>query len=317
MTRLIYPLGPRALALALASSLAACAGATGSAGGAEDGSSNSRQGKRGKAEQRAAEETGGDTSDATTPSLPLPKAGIQGTERRALSAEVSLVLEAPDGAAGGISEKGFSLSEERRVMVEAVGSDAITKLSLLYGKRETRGLEGWTPLPTQNNGYTVEGDGSSITILQDGKNPTGATEREVIEAEYGFVGRPHPLLVAVARSKGGEPQRLDEAGRVALLGHNPEITLEEVTVEFGSADTFEGRATLAVEVTVKGSLPDGSLSYSFDLTGTAQIDATTGWITRLELAGNLIPKGTLRAKGRELKAGGKGKIEMNRSTEIQ
>jgi len=314
MTRLVRTLGLGCITLALATLAAAC-GASSSGGGADDPSSQGRRGKRAAAggEEAAVQEGGGEA----VPVLPLPKAGVKDAEHRTLSAEVSITFETMDGSTGGISEKGFSLAEDRHVMVEAVGKSAMTKLSILYGKRETKGLEGWSPLPTQNNGYTVAGQGGTPEVLQNGKNPVGEEESTVVLAEYGYVGGPHPLLLAIERSKEGEAQLLDAAGQVALLGYNPEITVEKAEVSFSSAGEVGGRSSLSVEVVVEGSLPDGPLRYEFDLAGTAQVDATTGWVTDLTLTGQLVPTGKMTMKGRELKASGKGKIEMKRTATFE
>ncbi len=314
MTRQVRNLGLGCFTLVLAALATGC-GASSSSGGADDPSS---QGRRGKRAATGADEVAGDTGDgATTPTLPLPKAGVKDAEHRSLSAEVSLTFETTDGSTGGISEKGFSLAEDRHVMVEAVGETAVTKISILYGKRETKGLEGWSPLPTQNNGYTVAGQGGTPEVLQNGKNPVGDEESKVVLAEYGYVGGPHPLLLAIERSKDGEAQALDAAGQIALLGYNPEITVDKAEVSFGSAGEVGGRSSLSVEVVVAGSLPDGPLRYAFDLAGTAQVDATTGWVTELALAGQLVPTGKMTMKGRELKASGKGKIEMKRTASFE
>jgi len=314
MTQLARYLGFGCFTLALAALGAACS-ASSSGGGADDPSSQRRHGKRAASsvEEGSAEAAGGEA----VPVLPLPRAGVKDAEHRSLSAEVSITFETVDGSTGGISEKGFSLAEDRHVMVEAVGKTAVTKISILYGKRETKGLEGWSPLPTQNNGYSVEGQGGTPEVLQNGKNPAGEDEAKVVLAEYGYVGGPHPLLLAIERSKGGEAQQLDAAGQAALLGHNPEITLEKVEVSYGSAGEVGGRSSLSIEVAVQGSLPDGPLRYEFDLTGNAQVDATTGWVTELALAGQLVPTGKVTMKGRELKASGKGKIEMKRTASFE
>ncbi len=314
MTRLVRNLGLGCFTLALAALATGC-GASSSGGGADDPSS---QGRRGKRATTSADEVAGAAGDGeATPTLPLPKAGVKDSEHRSMSAEVSLTFETTDGSTGGISEKGFSLAEDRHVMVEAVGETAVTKISILYGKREAKGLEGWSPLPTQNNGYTVTGQGGTPEVLQNGKNPVGEEESTVVLAEYGYVGGPHPLLLAIERSKDGEAQALDAAGQIALLGYNPEITVDKAEVSFGSAGEVGGRSSLSVEVVVEGSLPDGPLRYAFDLTGTAQVDATTGWVTELALAGQLVPTGKMTMKGRELKASGKGKIEMKRTASFE
>ncbi|MBN2192852.1 MAG: hypothetical protein JW751_08540 [Polyangiaceae bacterium] len=314
MRRLGRNVGFGMVALALALSGTAC-NSSSTGGGADDPSGKRHRGGPGRSDDET--DPGKVEGGEATPDLPLPKAGVQGEENRSLGAEVSLTFETADGSTGGMSEKSFSLAEDRRVMVETVGEAAVTKVSVLYGKRETKGLEGWSPLPTENNGYTVEGTGSTPKVLQNGKNPAPDAEAKVVAVEYGYVGSPHPLLASIARSRDGGAQDLDAEGQAALLGYNPEIKIAQAQVTFDADEEVNGRSSVAVAVSLKGSLPDGTLNYEFDLTGSAHVDATTGWITDLSLQGQLVPTGKVKVKNRELTASGKGKISMKRTSTIK
>lgn len=227
-----------------------------------------------------------------------------------MGAKVTFELKQPDGNVAGISDKGWSFAEDRRVRIEQVGDRAVTKVSILYGKREAKGLDSWTSLPTEGQGYEVSEDQG---VLFAGKKAASDEENEIVMAEYGYMGKPNPLAVAIYRAKDtGEAQTLSPAAHRLLIGHIPEIKTKAVTLEH-----VETNGALSnIKVNFVGSIPDGELSYEFDLSGQAQVDTPTGWVRQMDLAGEVRATGTITAKGKKLKADGKGEMTFGRSGTI-
>jgi len=289
------------------------------AGGGPESPAKSGKGKKSKkagGDESAASE-GDDGAVEEIPDLPLPKAGVQGEENRSMGAKMSFTLEDDTGAAAGLLDKGWSLAEDRRVLVDKVGETAVTQYSILYGERKTSGLQSWSKLPTEGKGYTVARKGGSLSVLDNGKKEATAEEREVVQAEYGFMGKANPLGLAIAKAAEDGEQSLEPPAYRFLLGYIPEITFDSVTIAHSGDTDVGGREAYELDVTVAGKIPDGDIIYTFEINGPAVVDATTAWCTSLALEGPLEISGKIRVKGKQMTAHGKGSLKMERKATIR
>ncbi len=314
--------GKRAILLgsvvAVSLGLIGCGGGTSTSGGPDSPAQPARP-KKGKKHQSGDEAGSSDEVSGTAaevPDLPLPKAGLQGEENRSMGAKMSFTLQDDSGAAAGLLDKGWALAEDRRVMVDQVGETAVTQYSVLFGERKTSGLDSWTKLPTEGKGYTVARKSGSLTVLDNGKKEATAEERKVVEAEYGFIGHPNPLQLAIAKSETDGEQQLEPAAYRFLLGYVPEISIESVTIAHQGETEVGGRPAHELEVTVTGKIPDGAITYTFDITGPAVVDETTGWPSTLNLEGSLQISGKVTVKGKQMTASGKGSLKVERKAKI-
>ena len=298
----------------VAGAIAACAGGTTTSGGPD--SPRSRKGKS-ATKADSGEETSDEAASEDIPDLPLPKPGVQGEENRSMRAQIDLTLKDETGASAGLLGKNWSLAEDRRVMVETVGDHAVTKYSVLYGQRQVSGLEGWSPLPTEGKGYTIASDGGSVTVLDNGKKPASGEEEKVVLAEYGSVGHPNPLLVAVSQAAANGPQTLKPAAYSLLVGYTPEIDIRRVAITHEGEDSEAGRDVQRLQVDFEGSMADGGITYVFDISGPATVDASTGWVMDLKLAGDLKVSGKLKVKTKQVEALGTGKLEFARTAKLR
>lgn len=307
--------------ISLALSVPACGGAAASGSGADSPAEGGgkKHGKRGddaaSAGTESAAESGSDAVEAGEPAL--PEEGVQGEENRSMGAKMSLTLKDDSGAAAGMLDKSWALAEDRRVMVEKVGKTAVTQYSVLYGERQTRGLEGWSKLPTEGKGFTIVHQGGALAILDNGKTDATAEERKVVEAEYGFVGSANPLKLAIAKAEAGGEQALEPEAYRFLLGHVPEITISSVKIAHQGNKESGGRAVQELEVTAVGSIPDGDITYTFEIKGPATVDAKTGWPTSLVLEGKLEVAGKVTVKKKEMAASGTGQLKLERHAKIR
>jgi hypothetical protein len=305
--------------LAISLCLSVGCSSTTAAGGPDSptGSGKSQKGKKAKRGGGDVSTDGGDSAPAELPDLPLPKPGVQGEENRSMGAKMSFTLQDESGAAAGLLDKGWSVAEDRRVMVEKVGETAVTQYSILYGERKTSGLDSWTKQPTEGKGYTVARKEGSLTVLDNGKQPASAEERKVVEGEYGFIGKANPLQLALEQAKDGEAHALDPDAYRFLLGHVPEITIEKVTIVLTGPTEVDGRPAHELEVNVTGKIPDGDITYAFDISGPGVVDETTAWPTALTLEGSLEITGKVTVKGKQMKAAGKGSLKLERTAKIK
>jgi hypothetical protein len=291
--------------------LGACGGGAASGGG----------GKAPDAESGEAAAEGGQGSGETAAeaAAPAPPTAARAQEQRAMSLEVTvkLLLEGRDA---GIAGKGWSFEEGRKYSIEKVSGNAVTELSVVYGKREGKGLEGWSPMPTENKGYRVLlGKGGDIEVRDADDKAAGSAESEVAKSEYGYLGKPHPLLVQVVAAKpsAGQKLALDAAAAVALIGYMPEMSIVELSGEYQGTEQQDGREAAKVQVTFQSKLREGTLVYTLDLSGPALVDTSTGWVIKLDLSGKVTVSGKYTAKGKTFDAAGGGKATLTRTTIIK
>ena len=306
--------------VAISIPLAVGCSSTTTAGSGPDSPTSEGKTKKGKKAHGGDGDVAGDDGDATAaeiPELPMPKVGVQGEENRSMGAKMSFTLQDSTGAAAGLLDKGWSMAEDRRVLVEKVGETAVTQYSVLYGERKTSGLDTWTKLPTEGKGYTITHKGGTLAVLDNGKAPASPQERKVVEAEYGFIGKANPLQLAIERAQDGQAHSLDADAYRFLLGYVPEITIEEVTIAQTGTTEAGGRRAHELEVSVTGKIPDGDITYSFDIKGPGIVDEATGWPTELTLEGPLEISGKVTVKGKQMTAVGKGTLKVERKSTIK
>lgn len=313
------------LTLTLALLLAACGGPK-AGGPAKTGGDSPDSDSSGKGDTTSAAGTDasgpGDgaestTDTATAPALPALESNKQLEEKRAMSARIKLVLTTADGSTGGMSDKSWSFSEDRRSGLEKTDKSAATQLNVLFGKRNKSGLDSWTTLPTEGKGYVIRGKGSELAVLDNGKSEASAAEREIVVAEYGFVGRQNPLLAAVyqAKEKGATESLSPEAYRW-LLGHTPELQVGEVKLSYQGNAAHAGRDTGKLEIDLTGSMKDGATSYDYELKGPGLVDLKTGYVVDLKLTGKVKVTGSMTLKGRKLTSTGDGEMTLTRTGKI-
>jgi hypothetical protein len=258
-----------------------------------------------------------EAKSAPAGNYPAQEAGRRTEEKRTAEANIGFVLNREDGMAAGMVDKSWSFNEGRRTSVEKVNKGVITQFSVLYGKREGKGLENWTPLPTEAKPYTLKSPGEGLEIVdQSGKKIT-PEERTVISREYGWVGKPNPLLVLLARAKGGEAQNLDKDEITALTGFMPEMEVQSVrATPAGTEKKKDGREVTKLNVELEGVITSKDTKLALKMSGPALVDNKTGYVVDLALGGGIEVGGYYQVKERRLKASGKGKIKLGRSTKI-
>ena len=259
-----------------------------------------------------------EAKSAPAGNYPAQEAGRRTEEKRTAEANVNFVLNRDDGMAAGIVDKSWSFSEGRRTSVEKVARGVITQFSVLYGKREGKGLENWTPLPTEAKPYTLKSPGDGLEIVDEGGKKITPEERTVVAREYGWVGKPNPLLVLLARAKGGEAQNLDKDEITALTGFMPEMEVQSVraTPAGQVKDKKSGRDVTKLNVELEGVITSKDTKLALKMSGPALIDDKTGYVVDLAVGGGIDVSGHYQVKERRLKASGKGKIKLGRSTKI-
>ena len=225
-----------------------------------------------------------------------------------------------DGRDAGMMGRSWSFEEGRKNVIEKVAGHGVTQLAVIYGTREGKGLEDWTPLPTEGKGYTVKvKPGGGIEVLDANGNPAGAAETGVAESEFGYLGNPQPLLrqVIAAKPEQGETISLDPVGAVALIGYMPEMENREVAVVYEGTEQRDGHTVAALDVTFQSQLKELQMVYALDLKGPAYVEAKTGWVLGLELSGKVKVSGKLKYKGKLFDVEGVGKATFARKATIR
>jgi hypothetical protein len=265
-------------------------------------------------EAAEASSAGGDGAPAGN--YPVPEVGRRTEEKRTMDASVNIVLMRDDGMAAGMIDRSWSFNEGRRSHVEKASKAGVTVLSVLYGKREGKGLEQWTPLPTEGKAYSIKAAGRGLDIVDQDNKPITSEERAVVEREYGYVGKPHPLLVMLARGKDGEAQNLSREAITSVAGFMPEMEVEAMRARVTGTDKQGEREVSKVELELTGVLTNKETKLGLDLKGPALIDNKSGWVVELALQGTIDVSGHYLHKDKKLKASGKGKIKLGRTTKI-
>ncbi len=259
-------------------------------------------------------EAGGSAAPAA--SFPKPTVGTRALEKRSVKMKFDLTLS-HKGASAGIQSGRWSIDEERTEEAQAVKGDAITKLQLMFGRRDAKPLLGLEhPSVTENKTYEIEAQGSSPEVTRGGK-PAPDKERDAVMAEYGYVGSPSPLAKLLQGKKPGATLSPDAEARRALIGELPGIDENETKV----TATLKGihgdqRKQADLDVTLKGDLKNGDMTFKLDLTGPAVVDLATGWVTSLSLSGKVKASGHVKHKKMKLEASGGGKMTVARNAKF-
>lgn len=234
-------------------------------------------------------------------------------EKRAFQMTFDLQLMR-DGAPAGVQSGSWSISEERTLSARAVSGDAITKLEIIFGRRDAKPLLGLeTPSLTENKTYLVTGSGGTPAVAR-GDKPVPDGERDAVLFEYGWVGTPSPLVAMLRGAKAGAALHPPVEARRALLGDVPGIDENEMDVQAVFKGTRgDGRPDAELAVTAKGPLKSGDMTFDLDLSGPALVDLATGWVTQLTLSGKVKAKGKVKVKKKKLDASGHGKMSITRS----
>ena len=294
--------------------MAGCGGAAAQGAGSESGSD---QGSEEGSGAGLGDDEGGDSGEESS-SIPAPPEGARGEETRTMSMDVTLRLT-KERRDAGMSAKNWSFEEGRGVVIEATKGSSVTQLAVIYGHREGKGMEGWTPLPTEGKGYTLKAKGGEVVVLDADDSSAIDAEREVAATEYSYLGRPHPLLAQVLGKSpvDGDKIKLDSEGALALIGYMPEMKLGEVSVVYRGSEEYQGRQAASLDVKFEAKLTEKETVYGLDLGGSAFVDAKTGWVLSLDLSGKVKPSGEMTIKGKTLKVGGKGKFTLTRKMTIK
>ena len=302
---------------------AGCGGGAKQAGGSEqpgsdDSGEPAEEGEEAEGFAEASEEGGGGEPAAAKLDVPVPPKGAISDEKRAMKMGAEMVLSLK-GKDAGIVGKNWSFEEGRKTVIEKVSGSAVTQLAVVYGEREGKGMKGWTPLPTEGKGYTVQVKSGRVVVLDAEGQSASGEESEVAKTEYGYLGKPNPLLAQVIAPKPrtGDKLSLDADGALALIGYMPEMEIGELSVVFNGAEDHNGRKAAALDVKFKSKLREKDIIYALDLGGHAYVDTKTGWVLDLALKGKVKVSGKQTVKGKELDAKGKGEFEFTRSASIR
>lgn len=285
-----------ALSLVIALSVSACGG----------GGAGSNGGAKSPGEDTATE--GGGESKP----LVAPAPGVKSLEHRSVSLDYELVLARGD-AAGGMQAGSWSLEEERSQEVLASEGPAVTKLKVVYGRREAKPLLGVEQTAaTAGHTYELERKAGELSLTRaDGKD-VSAAERDALEAEYAWVGGPSTLAEWLKGGSLAEGKSVEggSAEARALLGVLSGVDYANAKVSAVSRGKKGNDLSLHVKASLR--LTSGETHFDLTLEGPAVVDTTSGWVKSLALAGPVKAGGKYKHKKGLLDVSGKGKAKLDR-----
>ncbi len=267
------------------------------------------------------DEGGGDTTDSASGApaklkLKAPKVGTKALEKRFISLDFELTLTR-DKAAGGMQAGSWSIEEERGYEVQASEGEAVTKLGLVFGRREAKALLGVEQTAaTAGHSYVLESSGGTPTITPTKAKDLKPDERDAINAEYDWIGQPNPLLVWLdgGKLKAGKKREGGAAEARALLGVVPSSEPDQSKVTVTSRGPVDGeRPALGLDVEAHVRIVSGETTFDLSLKGPAKIDLETGWVQSLDLSGTAKAGGRLKHKKGMLDVSGTAKAALRRS----
>ncbi len=270
-------------------------------------------------------EPGADAHDESAPApstaalnVKPPKKGTVASESRNIKMDFQMTLHRGESPAG-MQSGTWAVDEQRSMQVREVGDNAITVLSVVYGKRIAQPLLGIEKKPvTAGNKYLIKAasGGAAVTDLDGGS--VNAEQRDAVLSEFGYVGAPSLLLEVVAsKPANGAKTTLSTRQALALLGEVPGLNIDKTQVVLsyiGTKDAGRKRATFSADVS--SEIVSGKTVFGFKLKGPAVIDVATGWVSSLSLEGPINPSGKVKTKKGMLDVKGKGTIKIARSTEF-
>jgi hypothetical protein len=268
-------------------------------------------GPKSASDQRSSpSEVGGGASEVGKKRV-APAKGTQQLEQRSASLEFELTLEKGE-AAGGMQSGSWSLEEERSLEVLDGDDSAVTKLRVVYGRREAKPLLG-VELTAATAGHTYAiGPGGHTIEREDGKALTG-DERDALMSEYDWVGGAPPLMKWLEGGAAKEGATLEggSAEARALVGVLSGVDYSNAKVSVTPKKKHGD--SLPLDVTAALRLTSRDTHFDLDLKGTATVDLKTGWVTQLELAGPVKPSGHVKLKKDVLEVHGRGTAKISRS----
>jgi hypothetical protein len=246
--------------------------------------------------------------------IEAPAEGTSALESRSIEMQFDLTL-LKDGSPAGMQSGNWSIYEERTLKVASAKDDAIGKLELSFGRREAKALLGVEkPSVTAGKSYVVE---AGSVKAAGGKDAPGA-EKTAVEAEYGWVGSPSPLLTLLSSMKAGASSEAPADARRALIGELPGIDHERTKLDVKLVQIGgDARKTAKLDVKLESELDNGDMDFTLTLAGPAEVDVATGWVKSLELSGAVKAKGNVKHKNKPMEARGKGTAKISRKAEFR
>lgn len=266
-------------------------------------------------------QAGSGDSDGEASGRALPPVGTQNLDIRAFSMEFGLTLLKDDNVAAGVQTGNWSFEEERTHRVKALGKRGIQELEVVYGKWEAKPLLGLQyEVPTDGKTYAVQATEDEPSVKRSGQEPMTSEELEAVIAEYGYVGDLPPTLQALEATghEQGAELPADVALTDALLGAIPGVTHRntKMTARFVGFDE-SGRKTAKLTLSLTTTLQSGETAFEMTLKGPASVDYLTGWVSGLDLEGEITPSGKVKAAGKMLNVRGKGTVKYVRSADFK
>jgi hypothetical protein len=263
----------------------------------------------------------GERGSAASIEARAPAAKTRALESRSIVMDFELTLLRGESPAG-IQSGSWSLEDERSVEVVASKGDAIEKLAITYGRREEKPLLGIErTAATAGKSYVVDAASAEATVSRsDGSKPS-AEERAAVLADYGWVGRPAPLLALLAGARLEPGTTLDASpdARRAIIGEISGIDPERTRLELrfvGLRELDGGRKSAALEASGVAILESGDMSFELSLAGPLLVDIASGFLRQGTLEGSVKASGTVKHKKGPLAAQGKGKVRLVRKAQL-
>jgi hypothetical protein len=257
----------------------------------------------------------GAASPGATLRIEAPAEGASAHESRNVEMEFDLTL-LKEGSPAGMQSGSWSIYEERTTKVLAIKERAIEKLELIFGRRDAKPLLGVErPSVTAGKSYVIDASGGGAAVkTPSGKDAPGA-EATAVSAEYGWIGRPSPLLEMLEGvSPGARTEPPVEARRV-LIGELPGIDHGQTKLEV-ELRGLQGK-TAKLGLTLTSTIDNGEMTFTLELEGPAEVDTRTGWVTSLDLSGKVQAEGTVKHNKKPMAARGKGSAKITRKADLR
>jgi hypothetical protein len=210
----------------------------------------------------------------------------------------------------------WSIEEERGYEVLEADKSSVTKLSLVYGRRETKALLGVEETAaTAAHSYTVASKGGEIEVTPTKAKDIKPEERDAVNAEYDWVGKPSPLLAWLDNGDLADGKKKDGGSTEAraLLGIVPASDANASKVTVTSRGKAKGdRPALGIDVKAELKIVSGETVFDVSLEGPGKIDLETGWVSELSLKGSAKASGRLKHKKGMLDVSGTAKAVLER-----
>ncbi len=297
--------------LALVISFSGCGGTPSTAKSGDDAEHGGEPG-----ETTAGEPAGeGKGAGAGAVKIEAPAEGASAHESRNVEMQFDLTL-LKEGSPSGMQSGSWSVYEERTMKVLGTKDKAISKLELVFGRREAKALLGVEkPSHTAGKTYVIEASGAEPSVKTTSGKDAPANERSAVSAEYGWIGRPSPLLEMLAELKPGASTEPPAEARRVLIGELPGIDHEHTSLS-AKLVSVEGKSA-KLDVTLKSELDNGDMDFTLELAGPAVVDTRTGFVKSLDLSGKVTAKGSVKHQKKPMEARGKGSAKISRKAELR